>query len=176
MYYAAIKSYDIANGPGVRVSLFVSGCTHHCPGCFNKETWDFAFGQPFTDAVAADLLEKLSSGYITGLTLLGGEPMEPENQRALLPFVSAVRERYPEKSIWCYSGYTYEKDLLSSDGRAHCEVTDRLLSLIDVLVDGRYIEALHNITLLFRGSSNQRLIDLRRTEQSGTVVLWEKQI
>jgi len=176
MHYAAIKSYDIANGPGVRVSLFVSGCTHHCPGCFNKETWDFGYGEPFTDAVADVLLEKLSSGYITGLTLLGGEPMEPENQRALLPFAEAVRKRYPEKSIWCYSGYTYEKDLLSPDGRAHCEVTDRLLALFDVLVDGRYIEALHDITLLFRGSSNQRLIDLRRTEEAGKVVLWEKQI
>jgi anaerobic ribonucleoside-triphosphate reductase activating protein len=176
MHYAAIKSYDIANGPGVRVSLFVSGCTHHCPGCFNQATWDFHYGSPFTDAVAADLLDKLSYGYVTGLTLLAGEPMEPENQRALLPFVAAVRERYPEKSIWCYTGYTYEKDLLASDGRAHCEVTDRLLSCIDVLVDGRYIEALHDITLLFRGSSNQRLIDLRRTEEAGCAVLWEKQI
>lgn len=176
MHYASIKPYDIADGPGVRVSLFVSGCTHHCPGCFNRETWDFAYGRPFTDAVAQDLLEKLSPGYITGLTLLGGEPMEPDNQRALLPFAEAVRTRYPEKSIWCYSGYTYEKDLLSPDGRAHCEVTDRLLALFDVLVDGRYIEALHDITLLFRGSSNQRLIDLRRTEKAGTVVLWEKQI
>ena len=176
MHYAAIKSYDIANGPGVRVSLFVSGCTHHCPGCFNKETWDFGYGEPFTDAVAEDLLNKLSSDYITGLTLLGGEPMEPDNQRALLPFVEAVRKRYPEKSIWCYSGYTYEKDLLSPDGRAHCEVTESLLARMDVLVDGRYIEALHDITLLFRGSSNQRLIDLRRTEEAGKVVLWEKQI
>lgn len=176
MHYAAIKSYDIANGPGVRVSLFVSGCTHHCPGCFNKETWDFGYGEPFTDAVAEDLLNKLSSDYITGLTLLGGEPMEPDNQRALLPFVETVRKRYPEKSIWCYSGYTYEKDLLSPDGRAHCEVTESLLAWMDVLVDGRYIEALHDITLLFRGSSNQRLIDLRRTEEAGTVILWEKQV
>ncbi|MBR4961891.1 MAG: anaerobic ribonucleoside-triphosphate reductase activating protein [Clostridia bacterium] len=176
MHYATIKPYDIANGPGVRVSLFVSGCTHHCPGCFNKETWDFSFGELFTETVEAELLAKLSSDYINGLTLLGGEPMEPANQRALLPFVREVRARYPEKSIWCYSGYTYEKDLLAPDGRAHCEATEELLSLFDVLVDGRYIEALYDITLLFRGSSNQRLIDLRRTEEAGSVVLWEKQI
>ena len=176
MNYATVKPFDIANGPGVRVSLFVSGCTHHCPGCFNRETWDFDYGQPFTDAVAADLLDKLSSDYITGLSLLGGEPMEPDNQRALLPFVREVRSRVPEKSIWCYSGYTYEKDLLAEDGRVHCEVTEELLSLIDVLVDGRYIEALHDITLLFRGSSNQRLIDLPRSRERGSIVLWEKQI
>ena len=176
MYYASIKPYDIANGPGVRVSLFVSGCTHHCPGCFNKETWDFQYGNPFTEETASSLLDKLSSGYITGLTLLGGEPMEPENQKALLPFVRQVRERFPDKTIWCYSGYTYETDLLSPDGRAHCEATVELLSLLDVLVDGRFIQALHDITLLFRGSSNQRLIDLRRTRETGSVVLWNKEI
>ncbi|MBQ8642136.1 MAG: anaerobic ribonucleoside-triphosphate reductase activating protein [Clostridia bacterium] len=176
MHYASIKPYDIANGPGVRVSLFVSGCTHHCPGCFNRETWDFGYGQPFDDAVIADLLEKLSSDYISGLTLLGGEPLEPDNQRALLPFVRQVRRLYPEKSIWCYTGYTWESDLLTESGRAHCEVTDELLAQMDVLVDGRFIEALHDITLLFRGSSNQRLIDLHRTRETGEIVLWENQI
>ena len=176
MNYATIKNCDIANGPGVRVSLFVSGCTHRCPGCFNEVAWDFEYGEPFTEQTIELILKMMEPAHIKGLTLLGGEPMEPENQRALLPFAEAVRKRYPEKSIWCYSGYTYEKDLLSPDGRAHCEVTDRLLALFDVLVDGRYIEALHDITLLFRGSSNQRLIDLRRTEEAGKVVLWEKHI
>jgi len=173
MHYASIKPCDIANGPGVRVSLFVSGCTHHCPGCFNRETWDFSYGQPFTEETMADLYEKLSPGYITGLTLLGGEPMEPANQQALLPFVEEVRRRFPQKTIWCYTGYTYETDLLSPAGRAHCAVTDKLLGMMDVLVDGRFVQDLHDITLLFRGSSNQRLIDLACTRQAGSVVLWE---
>ena len=173
MHYASIKPCDIANGPGVRVSLFVSGCTHHCPGCFNRETWDFSYGQPFTEETMADLYEKLSPGYITGLTLLGGEPMEPANQQALLPFVEEVRRRFPQKTIWCYTGYTYETDLLSPAGRAHCAVTDKLLDMMDVLVDGRFVQDLHDITLLFRGSSNQRLIDLACTRQTGSVVLWE---
>ncbi len=173
MHYASIKPCDIANGPGVRVSLFVSGCTHHCPGCFNKETWDFSYGQPFTEETMADLYEKLSHGYITGLTLLGGEPLEPVNQQALLPFVEEVRRRFPDKTIWCYTGYTYETDLLAADGRAHCTATDRLLGMTDVLVDGRFVQDLRDITLLFRGSSNQRLIDLARTRETGSVVLWE---
>ncbi|MBQ3179539.1 MAG: anaerobic ribonucleoside-triphosphate reductase activating protein [Clostridia bacterium] len=173
MHYASIKPCDIANGPGVRVSLFVSGCTHHCPGCFNKETWDFSYGQPFTEETMADLYEKLSPGYITGLTLLGGEPLEPVNQQALLPFVEEVRRRFPDKTIWCYTGYTYETDLLAADGRAHCTATDRLLGMTDVLVDGRFVQDLRDITLLFRGSSNQRLIDLARTRETGSVVLWE---
>ena len=173
MHYASIKPCDIANGPGVRVSLFVSGCTHHCPGCFNKETWDFSYGLPFTEETMTDLYEKLSPGYITGLTLLGGEPMEPVNQQALLPFVEEVRRRFPDKTIWCYTGYTYETDLLAADGRAHCTATDRLLGMTDVLVDGRFVQDLRDITLLFRGSSNQRLIDLARTRETGSVVLWE---
>ncbi len=174
MHYATIKPCDIANGPGVRVSLFVSGCTHHCPGCFNKETWDFAYGEPFTAETEELLLTKLAPGFITGLTLLGGEPMEPVNQRALLPFVEKVRQRFPEKTIWCYTGYTLETDLLATDGRAHCEVTDSLLSLLDVLVDGRYVEALRDITLLFRGSSNQRLQDVPASLAAGHGVLWER--
>ena len=173
MHYASIKPCDIANGPGVRVSLFVSGCTHHCPGCFNKETWDFSYGLPFTEETMTDLYEKLSPGYITGLTLLGGEPMEPVNQQALLPFVEEVRRRFPDKTIWCYTGYTYETDLLAANGQAHCTATDRLLGMTDVLVDGRFVQDLYDITLLFRGSSNQRLIDLARTRETGSVVLWE---
>ncbi len=174
MHYAAIKPCDIATGPGVRVSLFVSGCTHHCPGCFNKEAWDFAYGQPFTAETEELLLTKLAPGFITGLTLLGGEPMELVNQRALLPFVTRVRQRFPEKTIWCYTGYTLEPDLLASDGRAHCEATDVLLPLFDVLVDGRYVEAQHDITLLFRGSSNQRLLDIPASLAAGKGVLWER--
>ena len=172
MRYCNIKPCDIADGPGVRVSLFVSGCTHHCPGCFNEIAWNFAAGEPFTRETEDALLADLSKSYIGGLTLLGGEPMELVNQRALVGFVRRVREALPEKSIWCYTGYVLEPDLLAETGRARCEVTDELLSCIDVLVDGPYVEALHDITLLFRGSSNQRLIDMRKTRETGTVVLW----
>ncbi len=173
MHYASIKPCDIANGPGVRVSLFVSGCSHHCLGCFNKETWDFSYGQPFTEEVMTQLYDMLSPSYITGLTLLGGEPMEKVNQRALLPFVKEVRRRFPDKNIWCYTGYTWETDLLADTGRAHCEVTEEVLSCIDVLVDGRFVQELYDITLLFRGSSNQRLIDLGETRKTGETVLWD---
>ncbi len=174
MNYASIKPCDIANGPGVRVSLFVSGCTHHCPGCFNKETWDFAYGEPFTTETEDALLTKLSPDFITGLTLLGGEPLEPVNQRALLPFVRRVKENFPAKTVWCYTGYTLESDLLTEGGRARCEATEELLRLFDVLVDGRFVEALHDITLLFRGSSNQRLLDMPASLEAGCGVLWER--
>ena len=170
MNYAEIKNYDIANGLGVRVSLFVSGCTHHCKGCFNPMTWDFSYGKPFTEAVQDELLEMLSPAYIDGLTLLGGEPMEPDNQRALLPFVKKVRAQYPDKNIWCYTGYKLDDELLKPS-RARCEVTDELLSLIDVLVDGEFIEELKNISLSFRGSENQRLIDLPQTLSAGRIQL-----
>ena len=170
MNYAEIKNYDIANGLGVRVSLFVSGCTHHCKGCFNPMTWDFSYGKPFTEAVQDELLEMLSPAYIDGLTLLGGEPMEPENQRALLPFVKKVRAQYPDKNIWCYTGYKLDDELLKPS-RARCEVTDELLSLIDVLVDGEFIEEQKNISLSFRGSENQRLIDLPQTLSAGRIQL-----
>lgn len=173
MRYCNIKPCDIADGPGVRVSLFVSGCTHHCPGCFNEIAWDFDAGEPFTRETEDALLAALSKSYISGLTLLGGEPMEKVNQRALVGFVRRVRETLPEKSIWCYTGYVLEPDLLSESGRARCEVTDELLSYIDVLVDGPYVEALRDITLLFRGSSNQRLIDMQKTRESGAAVLWQ---
>ena len=162
MYYSDIHRRDIANGTGVRVSLFVSGCTHRCRGCFNPETWDFRNGQPFTEETENELLALLAPDYIEGLTLLGGEPMEPENQRALLPFLRRVRAAYPRKSIWCYTGYTYERDLLAPS-RARCEATDEMLSLVDVLVDGEFIESEKDISLAFRGSRNQRIIDLKKT-------------
>ena len=171
MNYAKINKNDIANGSGVRVTLFVSGCTHHCKGCFNQEAWDFDFGQPFTEETEKELLEALSPSYIKGLTLLGGEPMEPQNQRALVGFLEKVKEKFPKKSIWCYSGYTFEE--LTSQSRARSEVTDHVLSLIDVLVDGEFVEELKDISLRFKGSSNQRLIDLKTTLKMGKVVLWD---
>ena len=172
MNYAKINKNDIANGIGVRVTLFVSGCTHHCKGCFNQEAWDFNYGEPFTAAVEDELLEALSPSWINGITLLGGEPMEPSNQRVLMSFLKWVKEKYPEKTIWCFSGYTLETDLLA-DSRARCEVTDEMLSLIDVLVDGEFVEKQKDISLRFRGSSNQRLIALKATLRTGTVVLWD---
>lgn len=169
MNYANIKTCDIANGPGVRTSLFVSGCTHHCKNCFNAEAWSFDAGQPFTDAVQERILTDCAPEYITGLSLLGGEPMEPQNQRALLPFVRRFRAEYPAKDVWCYSGYTFEE---LTAGRAHCEATDELLGLIDVLVDGEFVQELYDISLRFRGSSNQRLIDVPKSLAAGTVVPW----
>lgn len=169
MNYGEIKPYDIADGIGVRVSLFVSGCTHHCEGCFNPMTWDFGYGQEFTEETQDRLIKMLRPDYIRGLTLLGGEPLEPDNQRALLPFVRRVRKELPEKDIWCYTGYTLESDLLS-ESRARCEVTDELLSMIDVLIDGEFVLKRKNISLSFRGSDNQRIIDLKATLRSGITV------
>lgn len=169
MNYGAIKKTDIANGPGVRVSLFVSGCTHRCKGCFNQETWDFGYGNPFTDDTQRELLEALSPSYIAGLSVLGGEPFEPQNQRELLPFLQKVRELRPSKSIWVYSGYLFDTELLG-ESRAHCEVTDEILRLIDVIVDGEFIEEQKNITLRFKGSENQRIIDVKRSLAAGAVV------
>lgn len=172
MYYGEIKKNDIANGIGIRTTLFVSGCTHHCKGCFNPETWNFYYGKPFTAETEQLLLDSLAPYYVTGLTLLGGEPLEPQNQKALLPFLQKVRKTLPGKNIWCYTGYTLETDLLAEDGKARCDVTDEMLGLIDVLVDGEFMEELKDISLLFRGSSNQRLIDLPQTLQHEKVVLW----
>ncbi|MDY3031453.1 MAG: anaerobic ribonucleoside-triphosphate reductase activating protein [Clostridia bacterium] len=169
MNYGAIKKTDIANGPGVRVSLFVSGCTHRCKGCFNQETWDFGYGNPFTDDTQRELLEALSPSYIAGLSVLGGEPFEPQNQRELLPFLQKVRELLPSKSIWVYSGYLFDTELLG-ESRARCEVTDEILRLIDVIVDGEFIEEQKNITLRFKGSENQRIIDVKRSLAAGAVV------
>lgn len=171
MNYGEIKKTDIANGEGVRVSLFVSGCRRHCKNCFNKVTWDFGYGKPFTGETQNELLEALAPDHIAGLTLLGGDPMEPENQRALLPFVKRVRRELPQKTIWCYTGYTFHEGALEEQ-EANCEVTKELISLLDVLVDGRFIEELKDIRLVFRGSSNQRVIDVQRTLKSGNVVLY----
>ena len=172
MNYAEIKYCDIANGPGVRTSLFVSGCTHRCRNCFNEIAWDFGYGEPFTKEVAERIYQSCQAEYYAGITLLGGEPMEPENQRALVPFVKEFRRRYPRKTVWCYSGYTLE-ELKSDNPRCHCAATEELLSLMDVLVDGEFVQDLYDISLRFRGSSNQRLIDLRKTEAAGKVVWWE---
>ena len=172
MHYATIKPRDIANGPGVRVSLFVSGCTHRCPGCFNAEAWDFDYGKPFDGAVVDELLGLLEPDYVKGLSLLGGEPFEPQNQAALVELLRKVREKYPNKTVWCYSGYTLEQ--LRGESRARCEYTDEMLSMIDVLVDGRFVMEKKNIRLRFRGSENQRLIDLNKTREAGEIVLWDE--
>lgn len=170
MYYGALKKTDIANGPGVRVSLFVSGCTHHCKDCFNPETWNFTYGEEYTDKVMAEILEALEPDYIKGITILGGEPFEPSNQRELLPLYHAIREKYPKKTIWVYSGYTLEKDLLQ-ESRARIDITDEILSLIDVLVDGEFVLEKKNISLKFRGSENQRIINLPESLATGETVL-----
>lgn len=175
MYYGEIKKCDIANGEGVRVSLFVSGCTHHCKGCFNRDTWDFSYGKEYTDETEQEILDALSPEYISGLSLLGGEPFEPQNQRELVRLLKKVRERFPGKTVWCYSGYLFDRELLSPS-RARCEYTDEMLSMIDVLVDGRFIEAKKDIRLVFRGSSNQRIIDVRKSICSGETVLWNPKV
>lgn len=169
MNYANIKKYDIANGIGVRVSLFVSGCTHHCKNCFNQETWDFLYGKEFTKEVEDEIITALRPSHIKGLTLLGGEPFEPRNQRGLIGFLRRVKEELPDKDIWAYSGYLLDEELMT--GRARCEVTDEMLSYIDVLVDGEFVERLKDITLKFRGSSNQRLIDMKKTLAANEIVL-----
>lgn len=173
MNYANIKYYDIANGPGVRTSLFVSGCTHRCPGCFNEVAWDFAYGQPFTKEVRNQIFASCRPDYIAGLSLLGGEPMEPANQRELLPFVRNFKALYPDKTVWCYSGYTLEQLLGQEPSRCRCEATDPLLALLDVLVDGPFLQAQYDISLRFRGSANQRLLDMPRTLAEGRPVLWQ---
>ena len=160
MYYGAIKKTDIANGEGVRVSLFVSGCRNHCAGCFNQMTWDFCYGKEFTAQTEQELLAALAPEYIAGLTVLGGEPFEEENQVVLAPFLERVRKAYPTKTIWCYTGYVYESDLLAPNGRKHCDVTARMLAAIDVLVDGPFVLTERDVTLPFRGSRNQRILKL----------------
>ena len=169
MNYATIKNCDIANGPGVRVSLFVSGCTHRCPGCFNEVAWDFGYGEPFTQETIDYILQLLKPDYIHGLTLLGGEPFEPQNQEAVVGLLRQVKKAYPNKSIWAFSGYLFEKDILS--GRIGD--TAEYLSYLDVLVDGPFIQAKKNLSLRFRGSENQRLIDVPASLRSGETVLWQ---
>lgn len=168
MNYAAIKNCDIANGPGVRVSLFVSGCTHHCPGCFNEIAWDFSYGEPFTQATIDSIIDMLRPAYIRGLTLLGGEPFEPQNQESVVDLLRQVRSQLPGKTVWAFSGYLYE-DIVS--GRLGD--TREYLSLVDVLVDGPFIEAKKNLSLRFRGSENQRIIDMPATLAAGEVILWQ---
>ncbi|MGM9593646.1 MAG: anaerobic ribonucleoside-triphosphate reductase activating protein [Candidatus Onthomonas sp.] len=172
MYYADIKKIDVANGPGVRVSLFVSGCTHHCKGCFNQEAWDFHYGRPYTQETEDEIIAALSPSYISGLTLLGGEPFEPQNQAALLPLLRRVRKELPEKSIWAFSGYTLDTDILTGK-LGDWDITREILSYLDVLVDGEFIQEKKDISLRFRGSSNQRLIDLPKTLAADSVVWWE---
>lgn len=171
MYYGNIKPCDIADGEGVRVTLFVSGCTHRCKGCFQPETWDFAYGQVYTEQTERTLLELLEPSYINGLTLLGGEPFEPENQRALLPLLRRLRADLPGKTVWAYSGYTWEELTGQTPSRCRCEVTEEVLSLVDVLVDGEFVEEKKDISLRFRGSANQRLIDVKATQAAGQVAL-----
>lgn len=166
MYYGNIKSYDIADGPGVRVSLFVSGCRHHCKGCFNAETWDFEYGKPYTQETEDEIVRMLGEEYIQGLTVLGGEPFEPENQPETAKLLKRVKETYPEKDIWCYSGYLYDVDM-QKGGCVYTDVTEEMLSCIDVLVDGEFVEEQKDITLLFRGSRNQRLIVLKNGRDAG---------
>ena len=171
MNYAIIKNCDIANGPGVRISLFVSGCTHHCKGCFNEVAWDFDYGEPFTEQTIQKILELMKPNYIQGLTLLGGEPFEPQNQLPLVKLLRAVKKAYPHKSIWAFSGYLFEK--ITSHTLGDWPVTEEFLSYLDVLVDGPFVEEKKNLSLRFRGSENQRLIDMPSTLRNGKVVLWE---
>lgn len=165
MNYGTIKNYDIANGTGVRVSLFVSGCRHHCKGCFNSETWDFNYGNPYTEEVEAQIIEALKPAYIQGFSLLGGEPFEPENQKELAGLLQKIKATYPEKNVWCYTGYLYDVDLIPG-GKVYTEYTDKMLSCIDTLVDGEFIEAEKDITLEFRGSRNQRILHLDEIRQN----------
>ncbi|MBD5495649.1 MAG: anaerobic ribonucleoside-triphosphate reductase activating protein [Lachnospiraceae bacterium] len=169
MYYSEIKECDIANGPGVRVTLFVSGCTHHCKGCFNEMTWDFQYGRQFGEEDIEKILKLLEPSYIAGLTLLGGEPMEYVNQQGLLPLLRSVKEKYPEKSVWCYTGYLYDKDILQ-DFCKKWQETEEMLSYLDVIVDGEFVEELKDISLRFRGSSNQRIIDVKKSMNTGEIV------
>lgn len=172
MNYAEIKQYDIANGPGVRLSLFVSGCTHHCEGCFNPMTWDFAYGKPYTQAVEDQVVTLLGEECYQGLTLLGGEPMEPVNQKGLLPLLRRVKKAYPKKDVWCFTGYLFDRDLLGTMAKTIPE-TRELISYIDVLVDGEFILAKKDVTLLFKGSSNQRTIDVPKSLAAGHIVQWD---
>ncbi len=172
MNYAEIKYNDIANGIGVRTSLFVSGCRHHCKNCFNEVTWDFAYGKPFDGEIKEEILKSVEPSWINGLSLLGGEPFEPENQAGLLALLEEFHERYPKKDVWCYSGFTLEQILGKEKSRAYTDISEKLLRNIDVLVDGRYVEELHSIVLKFRGSSNQRVIDVKKTLDSGDIVLY----
>lgn len=173
MYYGNIKNFDIANGPGCRVSLFVSGCRNHCVGCFNQQTWDFKYGSPYDKSVEDKIIKMLENENIAGLTILGGEPFEPENQRELLSLIKRFKTEIPNKTLWMYSGYTYDCDM-KEGGKVYTEVIDEILSYVDVLVDGRFEISLKNLSLKFRGSSNQRLIDLKKTREMNYIVLLDE--
>ena len=173
MNYSEIKYFDIANGPGVRTSLFVSGCTHHCKGCFNEMAWDFNSGKEYTTDVEGEILSSLSPSFIAGLTILGGEPMEVRNQDGVAGLVKHIKSELPEKSIWLFSGYTFEELLDSANSRCHCECTMEILENIDVLVDGKFVLELKDVSLKFRGSSNQRIIDMKKSLAENTVVFSE---
>ena len=173
MNYAKIKYYDVSNGPGVRTSLYVSGCRNHCKNCFNPETWDFGFGEPFTKEVEDKIIESLKFDYIKGFTLLGGDPFEPENATRLAPFMEKLRKTYPQKSIWCFTGYDLERDLLTGK-LGNLETNMRILKTLDVLVDGRFVEDLKDLNLKFRGSSNQRIILMSETLKHDEIVLWNE--
>ena len=172
MNYAGIKKLDVANGPGLRVTLFVSGCTHHCKGCFNKETWDFNYGNPFTEEIEEEILEELRRPEIAGLTLLGGEPFEYVNQKGLLSLVRKAKAEFPKKPLWCFTGYDFEKDIL---GRMmlNWEETKEFISYIDILVDGEFVEELKDLNLRFKGSSNQRTICVPESLEAGKIIFWE---
>ena len=174
MNWAEIKTNDIANGEGVRTSLFVSGCRHHCKNCFNDIAWDFGYGELFTEETMEKIFDSIDHPWINGVTLLGGEPFEPENQRVLVPFLVMLREKFPDKTVWCYTGFTIEQILGKSEPKTHAatDVSNEMLSLIDVLVDGPYVESLHDISLKFRGSSNQRVIDMKKSIESNKIVLY----
>ncbi len=171
MHYADIKQFDIANGPGIRISLFVSGCNHHCKGCFNEVAWDFNYGTLFTEETIDTIIGYLASPHIAGLTLLGGEPMEPANQKELLPLVKRVKETYPEKSIWCFTGFLFDKDIVDVMFEKIPQ-TKELVSYFDVMVDGKFVEELKSPNLWFKGSSNQRTIVVKDSLDSGKIVLW----
>ena len=173
MHFGNIKKNDIANGEGVRVSLFVSGCRNRCKNCFNPETWNFNYGTLFTKETEDEIIKALAPSYINGLTILGGEPFEKENQRDLVEFIKRVKETYPNKNIWMYSGYLMDEDMLNPNGKVHCEVTREILENIDILVDGKFVEELKNLSLKFRGSSNQRIILVKQSLQSNTIILSE---
>ena len=173
MNYATIKKYDIANGPGVRVSLYVSGCRNHCKNCFNPETWDFNYGKPFTKKEEEEIIKAMQPDYIEGFTLLGGDPFEPENQVAILPFLERLRKAYPNKSFWCFTGYDCESELLTGK-QGDIDTVLRILNILDVLVDGRFVENLKDLNLRFRGSSNQRIILLKPTLEKDELVLWDE--
>ena len=172
MHYATIKEYDVANGPGVRVSLFVSGCNHHCKGCFNEIAWDFNYGNEFNQEVIDKILKDLDKEYIEGLSLLGGEPLEHENQKGLVKLVKQVKEKFPNKSIWCYTGFDFENDVMKKMYN-NWEETKELVNNIDVIVDGKFEMEKKNPSLEFRGSENQRLIDVKKSINENKIV-WAK--